>query len=261
MIFKFVGSFLALLGLVTLVGPVMNLFLQAGVKGLLLAAKDPAVLESLEITFAAGILSTLAAVLTGVPLAYTVARARGGHLAALVEGAINLTVAVPHVAVGIMLLLVVAPGAPLGKLLSSLHLYLTDNLWAVVLCMWYVGFPYLVSAGVVGFRGVPEELELVARNLGASRFYTWRRIVLPMASPALWRGCSLAFARSLGEMGSLLILAYHPKVITILMLERFQEEGLRAAQGITALALLVNLVFFATVFLGLRRLNAKGWFL
>ncbi|WP_456434087.1 ABC transporter permease subunit [Thermosulfuriphilus sp.] len=257
MISRSLAWVLALLGLVVLAGPLGYLFYTTGLSGIIEALRDKEVIQALRITFGAGFLATLAALVTGVPLAYFLARYKNA-LTDFLEGLINLTVAIPHVAVGIMLLLAVGPGSLLGKSLAKMGLYLTDSLPAVVLAMWYVSFSYLVAAASVGFRQVPQELELVAANLGAGRLYTWRRIIFPLAAPAIFRGALLSFARSISEMGSLLILAYHPRVMTVLILERFQEQGLRASQEITAFVLLINLFLFFFIFWGLRRLYGSG---
>ncbi len=245
MTLRLTARILALLGLVVLLGPLVYLFISAGASTVA-AFKDIEVRRALEVTFLGGALATLASLITGVPLAD------------FLEGVINLTVAIPHVAVGIMLLLALGPASPLGGALARWGLYLADSFPAVVLAMWYVGFPYLVAAATVGFRQVPEELELVAINLGASRLYAWRKVIFPLAAPAIFRGAVLSFARAISEMGSLLILAYHPRVITILILERFQEEGLKAAQGITALGLLINLGLFFSIFWGLRKIYGSS---
>ncbi len=256
MTLRLTARILALLGLVVLLGPLIYLFISAGASTVA-AFKDIEVRRALEVTFLGGALATLASLITGVPLAYFLARYRN-LLTDFLEGVINLTVAIPHVAVGIMLLLALGPASPLGGALARWGLYLADSFPAVVLAMWYVGFPYLVAAATVGFRQVPEELELVAINLGASRLYAWRKVIFPLAAPAIFRGAVLSFARAISEMGSLLILAYHPRVITILILERFQEEGLKAAQGITALGLLINLGLFFSIFWGLRKIYGSS---
>ncbi len=242
---------IAILGLLILIGPVCYLFWKVSPEQIWKSICDSEVAKALWITMSAGALATLAAMLSGLPVAYWLSRSKG-QLASLLEAAINLTIAIPHVAVGIMLLMFLSPQTILGDVLSRLHVFFVDNYLGVCLCMWYMGFPYVVSSSVAGFKGVKEEFILVAKNLGASDSYVFRNITLPLAAPAILRGGALCLARGLGEMGSLLILAYHPQVITILMLGRFQEQGLGAAQGITAVALLVNLVLFILIFWGLR---------
>ncbi len=95
----------------------------------------------------------------------------------------------------------------LGSVLGSVGLSLPFTTTAVVLAQVVVSAPFYVQAATSTFRGVPEDLLVVARTLGASSTYTFVRVTLPLAKSGLVAGMSLAWARALGEFGATLLFA------------------------------------------------------
>ncbi len=142
---------------------------------------DPQVLRSIGLTFQASALSTGIAALTGVPLAYLLARRRfwGKRL---VEGIIDLPVVVPHTAAGIALLMVFGGRGLLGDPLGRLGIYFTDRLAGIVVAMLFVSLPYLVNMSREAFALIDPELEKIALVEGAS---PWQAFSLCLAAARL----------------------------------------------------------------------------
>ena len=155
--------------------------------------------------------------------------------------------AIPHVAVGIALLSLFNERTIVGKLFAFFHITFTDTVYGIVLAMLFVSISFIISSSLVGFNNVEPELEMVSRTLGASPNYTFWHITFPLALPAIIRGAVLAFARSISEVGALLILAYYPKTAPILMYERFEQYGLNAARPVTAMVILFSVMIFFTL--------------
>ncbi len=147
--------------------PLVSTLLGSPAGRLLQTLGDPQVLRSIVLTFQASALATGIALLTGVPLAYLLARYRfrGKRL---VEGIIDLPVVVPHTAAGIALLMVFGSQGLLGKWLGLLGIYFTDRLAGIVVAMLFVSLPYLVNMSREAFAMVDRELENTALVEGAS---------------------------------------------------------------------------------------------
>ncbi|RPH62472.1 MAG: ABC transporter permease subunit [Chloroflexi bacterium] len=204
----------------------------------------------LALTFGAAAIATLLAALTGVPLAYLLARRkfRGKRL---LEALINLPIIIPHTAAGIALLLVFGRRGVLGSGFQALGLTFTDNLGGIVVGMLFVSLPFLVNLSRESFALVDEELERVALTDGADRWQAFWFVTLPLAWRGVLGGALMMWARGISEFGAVVILAYNPKVVPVLVFERFQGYGLSAAHPVAAVLIVVALLVFALLRLAL----------
>ncbi|NLX15868.1 MAG: ABC transporter permease, partial [Ramlibacter sp.] len=199
--------------------------------------------SALWLTLAAAGLATLLALLTGVPLAYLLARRefRGKRL---VEGLIDLPLVIPHTAAGVALLMAFGRRAPLGRLGAAVGLSFTDSLAGTVAAMLFVSLPLLVNGAREGFRTVDPELERVALTLGADPWQAFALVTLPLAWRGVLSGALMMWARGLSEFGAVAILSYHPKIIPVLVYERFAGFGLAAARPVAMILLIAAMVVF-----------------
>lgn len=207
---------------------------------------DKGVLTSLWLTFAAALTATGVALVLGVPLSYLLAR-REFPGKSLVQGLIDLPIIIPHTAAGVALLLVFGRRGVLGRPLASLGLYFTETFAGIVVAMLFVSLPLLVEVARETFALVDRRLEGVARTLGASPWSAFRRVTLPLAWRGIVAGAVLMWARGISEFGAVVILAYNPKTISVLIYERFAGFGLSAALPVTALLLVLALVILVLV--------------
>lgn len=204
---------------------------------------DPEVINAVGLTFGAGAIATALALLSGIPLAYLLAR-REFPGKRLVESIVNLPVVIPHTAAGVALLLVFGRYGLVGKWLASMGIYFTDSLWGIVVAMLFVSLPFLVNISRDSFILVDEELERVALTDGASHWQAFTMITLPLAWRGIFSGALMMWARGISEFGAVVILAYHPKIVPVLVYERFTGFGLTAAQPVALLLILVALIVF-----------------
>jgi molybdate/tungstate transport system permease protein len=254
-----VFSFAGLLVVLFLVLPLLATFLGSSPGEVASSLSDRSVLTSLWITFVAAFIATLIALVLGVPLAYLLAR-REFPGKSLLQGLIDLPIIIPHTAAGIALLMVFGRGGLLGEPLESVGMYFTENMAGIVIAMLFVSVPILIDTARESIVLVDERLERVARTLGASPLTAFRRVTLPLAWRGIVGGSVLMWARGISEFGAVVILAYNPKVISVLVYERFAGFGLSAALPITALLLVLALVIFVItrVFLLPRRRGNGG---
>ena len=211
---------------------------------------DPEVLKSIAVTFLAGAIATGAALLTGVPLAYLLARRRFAGKQ-LIEGVINLPVVIPHTAAGIALLMVFGRYGIFGKMFAPLGITFTDSLAGIVVAMLFVSLPFLVLMSREAFALLDPEYELVALADGAGPWQAFWHVALPQAWRGVLGGAVMMWARGISEFGAVVILAYHPKIVPVLVYERFAGFGLDAAQPVAAILILVALLAFGLLRLAL----------
>lgn len=227
-------------------GPLARLLLQASPASLGAALRDPELIASIWLTVLTATAATVLSVVLGVPLAYLLARVPfpGRRL---VTGIIELPVVVPHPVAGIALLLFLGRQTPVGQALTALGLEVVNHVPGIVAGMLFVSAPIVVSTAREAFRGVDPKLERVARTLGDSGWTAFRRVTLPLAGRGVVAGGVLAWARSVSEFGSIVILTYNPKVASILIYDRFTLFGLPAAIPAAVVLLLLALLVFVLV--------------
>lgn len=238
-IFTLAGALLLLFILL----PLAAAFFSTTPEALANAVGDPELRQSLVLTFSASAIATGLTLIGGLPLAYLLARTRfrGKRI---VESLVDLPVVIPHTAAGIALLLVFGSQGVIGKTLAPLGIDFIDSLWGIVAAMAFVSLPYLVSLSREAFAGVDPALEQASLVDGASSWQTFTRVTLPIAWRGVVSGILMMWARGISEFGSVVILAYHPKIVPVLLFERFQGFGLNAAQPVAVLMVAVVLVIF-----------------
>jgi molybdate/tungstate transport system permease protein len=210
------------------------------------ALGDRTVLSSFWLTFSSGAAATGLGLLTGVPLAYLLARhAFPGKQ--LVQGLIDLPIVIPHTAAGIALLMAFGRRGVFGKLMEPLGLRFTDSASGIVVAMLFVSLPFLVNAARQAFELIDPELELIAQTEGASRWQAFWHIALPLAGRGILAGAIMMWARGISEFGAVVILAYHPQIVPVLVFERFQGFGLYGALPVTAILIVISLLVFTLV--------------
>ncbi len=207
---------------------------------------DEEVRTSIALTFVASLIATGLAFVTGVPLAYLLARADFAGKR-LVEGIVALPIVVPHSAAGIALLLMFGRRALLGRAFALLGLKFVSAAPGIVIAMLFVSLSFLVSSAREGFESVDPRLERVARTLGASPWAAFWRVAFPLAWRSILSGMILMWARGLSEFGAVVILAYHPMVAPVLLYERFESFGLAYARPVATLIILICLVTFVAL--------------
>ena len=238
--FKVVFYFLGLLLILFIGIPILRMFLSTNPSALIETAKEPEVSTSIFLTLRASLWSTLAALGTGIPLAYILARKnfRGKKV---IEGIIDLPVIIPHTAAGIALLAVWGRHSLFSKV-SGLNIIGTEV--AISIGMFFVSVPFLVNAVKSGFKLIDERYEKTAITLGATQWKAFWTVSLPMVKKSIFSGSVLMWGRGISEFGAVVILAYHPMTAPVLIFERFQNFGLKYALPVTVLLLLISLIIF-----------------
>ena len=235
--FSAVGSIIILILLI----PMILAPLMTNPSQLAEAITDSEILGALYVTFSAATMATLIALVFGVPLAYVMAR-REFAFKGMLESILNIPLTIPHSVAGILVLLAYHSRTQIGSLLSNLGIVIEDTIWGITLAMLFVSSPILISSAKAGFSMIDENLEYVARTLGANHYKTFFTVTLPLALRAIASGAILTWTRSVSEVGALLIVAPYPRSIALLVIQRFEAFGLSSALPITVILLGISLV-------------------
>ncbi|WP_461866707.1 tungstate ABC transporter permease WtpB [Thermococcus sp.] len=199
-------------------------------KMLVKALHDPLVIEALRNSLFTATATALIALLSGVPLGYVLARKefRGKSI---VQAVVDVPIVIPHSVVGIMLLVTFSNA-------------ILDSYTGIIAAMLFVSAPFTINAARDGFLAVDEKLEHVARTLGASQMKTFFTVSLPMALSSILSGAIMTWARAISEVGAILIVAYYPKTAQVLVMEYFNNYGLRASRPISVILITMSLTIF-----------------
>ena len=243
---QWVFSLLGALILLFILAPVLGLLFSSSPLKLFETAKDPEVKNSILLTLGTSMGGTLLFALAAVPFSWILARYRF-PLKKLVTAIIDLPVVIPHSAAGIAVLGFLSRDTWLGKASSAAGFNFVGHPAGIMIAMAFVSLPYLINAARDGFLSVPERLEKAALTLGASPVRVFFTISLPLAWKNILSGLILMFARGMSEFGAVVIIAYHPMITPVLIYERFTSFGLKYAQPVSVLFILVVLVFFMVI--------------
>ena len=203
-------------------------------------------LRALWTSVASASLATCAIALGGIPLGYLLARSRSRRMAFL-GFVVQLPLALPPLASGVLLLFLMGPYSPLGSLLGGVLGELTDTFGGIVLAQVFVAAPFLIIAARSGFGALDAGLEDVAATLGHGAWRRFTSVALPLAWPALRAGLLLSWLRAFGEFGATMMVAYHPYSLPVYTYVAFGAQGLPAMLPllVPTLAIAVGVAVFA----------------
>ncbi|MCE4614076.1 MAG: ABC transporter permease [Desulfurococcales archaeon] len=241
--FEYIIIGLSALLLFFIVAPLVSLFMEANpsLSGKMIENQE--VINAIKVSLEASILSVLLLIVTGVPLAYILAR-HSFPGKQFVEALVDLPLVMPHAVAGIMILSAFGSRGLLGSYFSDIGFIIEDNFKGIVIVMAFVSIPLLVDTVKVGFQLIGSSLESVARTLGASEWRAFTSITLPLSFKHILAGALLGWARGLSEVGALLVVAYYPKTVNILILEYLSVYGLKYAATLSAIYASIVLLIF-----------------
>jgi sulfate/thiosulfate transport system permease protein len=227
------GFAVAALSLVVLL-PLAALVLKAlsiGPAGFIAIVTDPRVLASLRLSFGAALIAALVNGVFGLLVAWVLVRYEfpGKRI---IDAAVDLPFALPTAVAGIALAAIYAPNGPIGAFAGLFGLKVAFTPLGVVLALIFIGLPFVVRTVQPVLEETERDIEEAAALLGASRLRTVFQVILPNAYPALLTGTALAFARAVGEYGSVIFIAGNIPMVSeiaplliVIKLEEFDYAG------------------------------------
>jgi sulfate transport system permease protein len=251
------GFTLFYLALVVLV-PLSTLFFRSaglGTEGLWAAVTSPRVVASYKLTFGASLAGAATNALFGLAVAWVLVRYRfPGHR--LVDALVDLPFALPTAVAGITLTTLYAETGWLGKPLAAAGLKVAFTPLGVTVALTFIGLPFVVRTLQPVLESLDPEVEEAAASLGASRAQTFLRVILPALLPAWITGFALAFARALGEYGSVVFIAGNmpmkTEITPLIIITKLEQYDYAGAAAIAAVTLVASFV----ILLAINRLQA-----
>jgi sulfate transport system permease protein len=202
---------------------------------------SPRAMASYRLSFGGSLIGALVNLVFGVVVAWVLVRYRfpGKRL---LDSLVDFPFALPTAVAGISLTAIYAPNGWLGKPLASLGVRVAYTRLGVVIALTFIGLPFVVRTVQPVLEDLDKELEEAAASLGAGRLQTFMRVLLPTILPAAITGFTMAFARAVGEYGSVIFIAgnmpMRTEITPLLIITKLQEYDYAGATAI-AMAMLV----------------------
>lgn len=245
------GFALAYLSLIVLL-PLAALVLRPaehGLAGYLGALLDPRVLAALRLSFGAALIAAAINAVFGLIVAWILVR-YDFPLKRLVDALVDLPFALPTAVAGIVLATIYSPNGWIGALFAPLGVKIAYTPLGILVALTFIGLPFVVRSLQPVLQDLDREVEEAAVSLGAGRWLTFRLVILPAILPALLTGFALAFARAVGEYGSVIFIAGNMPLVSeiaplliVIKLEQFDYAG-AAAIGVIMLAVSFVILLF-----------------
>jgi sulfate transport system permease protein len=203
------------------------------------------VLHALKLSFGGGAIAAAINTVFGLIVAWVLVRYRfpGKRL---VDALVDLPFALPTAVAGIALSALYARNGWLGAPLEQMGIHIAYTPFGVVLALTFIGLPFVVRTLQPILTDLSQDSEEAAATLGATRFQTIRRVVLPMLTPALLTGTAMAFARAVGEYGSVIFIAGNlpgiSEIAPLLIIIKLNENDYAGAAAIGVIMLAASFV-------------------
>ncbi len=239
------GTTLFCLGLVVVL-PLAALLLRAsniGLSGIWDIARDPRVASALRVSFGVSLIAALVASFFGCIVAWVLTRySFPGRK--FVDAIVDLPFALPTAVAGIALAALYAPNGMVGALLQRVGIQAAYTPFGIFIALVFIGLPFAVRTVQPLIAEIDREVEEASATLGATRLATLRKVILPPLLPAILTGFALAFARGVGEYGSVIFIAgnlpYVSEIAPLLIVIKLSEFDYSGACAIAVIMLALS---------------------
>ncbi|MBD2806086.1 sulfate/thiosulfate ABC transporter permease CysT [Xenorhabdus sp. ZM] len=211
---------------------------------------NPQVVAAYQVTLLAAAAASLFNMIFGMLMAWVLTRYQfpGRNL---LDGLMDLPFALPTAVAGLTLATLFSATGWYGAWLSNFDIKVTNTWLGIAVAMAFTSLPFVVRTVQPVLEELGPEYEEAAQTLGASRWQTFRQVILPEVSPALMAGTVLSFTRSLGEFGAVIFIsgniAWQTEVVSLMIFVRLQEFDYPAASAIASVILATSLLLLFSV--------------
>ena len=225
----------------------------------LVAVTAPRVLASYRVTFGASLMAALINGIFGVLVAWVLVRYRFPGKK-LIDALVDLPFALPTAVAGITLASVYAPNGWLGRYLEPHGIKVAFTPLGIMVAMVFIGLPFVVRTVQPVLEELDQEIEEAASCLGANRWQTIYRIIFPTVLPAILTGFALAFARAVGEYGSIIFIAGNMPMVSeitpLLIITKLEQYDYAGATAIATVMLVLSFLLLLSINL-LQKLSRR----
>jgi sulfate transport system permease protein len=240
--------YLSLLVLIPLATLLSNAF-SGGLSATWSAITDPESFAAIRLALICSAIVVVVNTLLGTLIAWQLVRDRF-VLNRVISAIVDLPFALPTIVAGVVLLSIYGSSSPF-------HINVSFTRWSLVLALAFVTLPFAVRSVQPVLSALDREVEEAAASLGASPFTTFRRIILPALAPALLTGAGLAFARALGEYGSVSLISgdvpFKTEVASVRIYGLIESDDVQAAAAVSLALFVITIVVLSLLSLVRRR--------
>ena len=211
---------------------------------------DPRVLASYRVTFGASLAAALINTVFGLLVAWVLVRYRfpGRRL---VDAMVDLPFALPTAVAGIALTTLYASNGWIGQYFEPLGIKVSYTWLGITVALIFIGLPFVVRTVQPVLDDLEVEAEEAAASLGARRWQTFTRVVLPTVAPALLTGFALAFARAIGEYGSVVFISGNmpmkTEIVPLLIITKLEQYDYTGATAVAVVMLVTSFLLLLTI--------------
>ncbi len=200
-------------------------------------------MSAFRLSFAASLISALINGVFGLLVAWVLVR-YDFPCKKFLDALVDLPFALPTAVAGICLTTLYSPNGWIGQYLFKLGIKSAFSPLGIVIALTFIGLPFVVRTLEPVLRDLDTELEEAAFSLGASRWQAFSRVLFPMLFPPLLTGCAMAFARALGEYGSVVFIAGNmplkTEIIPLLIMTKLEQYDYAGATAIASVMLVIS---------------------
>ncbi|MCJ2542993.1 sulfate ABC transporter permease subunit CysT [Synechococcus bigranulatus str. 'Rupite'] len=208
-------------------------------------ATDRVAMSTYEVTFVTALIAALINGVLGTLTAWVLVRYRF-PFKTVIEGILDLPFALPTAVAGLTLATVYSTNGWIGSLLAPMGIRISFTRLGVGVAMLFISLPFVVRTVQPVLQEIEKEVEEAAWSLGASRFQTFWKVLLPQLMTAILTGVALGFSRAVGEYGSIVIIAssipFRDLIAAVLVIQRLEQYDYAGATVIGTVLLLISLV-------------------
>ena len=211
---------------------------------------NPRAMASYQLTFGASLVGALVNGIFGSIIAWVLVRYRFSGRS-LVDALVDLPFALPTAVAGITLTAIYAPNGWIGRYLEPLGIKVAFTPLGVLIALTFIGLPFVVRTVQPVLQDLDKEVEEAATTLGANRWQTFRAVIVPELWPALLTGIAMAFARAVGEYGSVIFIAGNmplkSEITPLLIMTKLEQYDYSGATALGVVMLVVSFVLALTI--------------
>ena len=214
------------------------------------AVTSPRVLASYRLTFGASLIAALVNLVFGLLLAWVLVRYKFPGKK-MVDALVDLPFALPTAVAGISLTALLAGNGWLGQYLEPRGIKLAFTPAGIVIALIFIGLPFVVRTVQPVLEDAEKELEEAATSLGATRLQIFTKVILPHITPALLTGFAMAFARAIGEYGSVIFIAGNMPMISeitpLIIIGKLEQYDYAGATAVALVMLVISFVLLLVI--------------
>ena len=214
------------------------------------AVTSPRVLASYRLTFGASFLAALFNVFAGLLLAWVLVRYEF-PVKKIIDALVDLPFALPTAVAGISLTALLAGNGWVGQYLEPHGIQLAFNRNGIVIALIFIGLPFVVRTVQPVLEDAEKDLEEAATCLGATRLQTFRYVIFPAIAPALLTGFAMAFARAVGEYGSVIFIAGNMPMVSeitpLIIIGKLEQYDYAGATAVATVMLGISFVLLLVI--------------